>query len=62
MRGRFAFSVASLTWLERKAAAAFYSKPPEATFEEAIDVSYLKVKLKDWGLYEGAGNWFFWIR
>ncbi|CAK5045214.1 unnamed protein product [Meloidogyne enterolobii] len=37
MRGRFAFSVASLTWLERKAAAAFYSKPPEATFEEAID-------------------------
>ncbi|KAL7076671.1 hypothetical protein ACQ4LE_003753 [Meloidogyne hapla] len=37
MRGRFAFSVASLTWLERKAATAFYSKPPEATFDEAID-------------------------
>ncbi|KAF7640201.1 TPR_REGION domain-containing protein [Meloidogyne graminicola] len=37
MRGRFAFSVASLTWLERKAAAAFYSKPPEATFDEAIE-------------------------
>uniref|UniRef100_A0A914KUV7 Uncharacterized protein n=1 Tax=Meloidogyne incognita TaxID=6306 RepID=A0A914KUV7_MELIC len=49
MRGRFAFSVASLTWLERKAAAAFYSKPPEATFEEAIDDFLAVLSLQpDW--------------
>jgi len=42
MRGRFAFSVASLSWLERKAAAAFFAEPPSATFEEAI-ADFLRV-------------------
>lgn len=36
MRGRFSYSVASLTWLERKAASAFFASPPEATYDEAI--------------------------
>lgn len=35
LRGRFKFSVASLTWMERKLASAFYSQPPSHTFEEA---------------------------
>jgi len=43
MRGRFAFSVASLSWLERKAAAAFFAEPPSATFEEAI-TDFLRVE------------------
>ncbi|KAK0413805.1 hypothetical protein QR680_007002 [Steinernema hermaphroditum] len=36
MRGRFAFSVANLSWLERKAAAAFFAEPPTATIDEAL--------------------------
>ncbi|GMT10529.1 hypothetical protein PFISCL1PPCAC_1826 [Pristionchus fissidentatus] len=36
MRGRYAFSVANLSWLERKAAAAFFATPPEATIDEAL--------------------------
>lgn len=36
MRGRYAFSVASLSWMERKAASMFYATPPTATFEEAL--------------------------
>lgn len=35
MRGRYAFGVAGLSWLERKAATVFYSTPPTATYEEA---------------------------
>ncbi|CAJ0588287.1 unnamed protein product [Cylicocyclus nassatus] len=37
MRGRYAFSVASLSWVERKAAAIFYATPPTATMEEALN-------------------------
>ncbi|CAD6189501.1 unnamed protein product [Caenorhabditis auriculariae] len=36
LRGRWAFNVANLSWLERKAAAVFYATPPTATIEEAI--------------------------
>lgn len=36
LRGRWALSVANLSWLERKAAALLYSEPPTATVEEAI--------------------------
>ena len=36
MRARYAFSVAGLSWLERKAAAVLYSTPPTATYEEAL--------------------------
>uniref|UniRef100_A0A1I7Y346 TPR_REGION domain-containing protein n=1 Tax=Steinernema glaseri TaxID=37863 RepID=A0A1I7Y346_9BILA len=36
MRGRFAYSVANLSWFERKAAAAFFAEPPTATIEEAL--------------------------
>jgi hypothetical protein len=46
MRGRFAFTVASLSWFERKAAAAFYSKPADATYEEAIAVNNIKTRIK----------------
>ncbi|KAJ1351219.1 hypothetical protein KIN20_007193 [Parelaphostrongylus tenuis] len=45
MRGRYAFSVACLSWIERKArfshifraAAVFYSTPPTATLGEALE-------------------------
>jgi len=43
MRGRFAFSVASLSWFERKAAATFFAEPPTATFDEAIE-DFLRVE------------------
>ncbi|KAL3103353.1 hypothetical protein niasHS_002539 [Heterodera schachtii] len=36
MRGRLAYSVAGLSWLERKAAAALFGNPPEATYDDAI--------------------------
>lgn len=41
MRGRFSYSVASLSWFERKAAAALFSAPPEATYDDAIRVKIL---------------------
>uniref|UniRef100_A0AC35TVH0 TPR_REGION domain-containing protein n=1 Tax=Rhabditophanes sp. KR3021 TaxID=114890 RepID=A0AC35TVH0_9BILA len=50
MRGRFSFSVAALSWLERKAASAFYATPPTATYNEAL-TDFLKVeetKNGDW--------------
>lgn len=36
MRGRFAFSVANLSWIERKMASTFFATPPEATYDDAI--------------------------
>lgn len=36
MRGRFAFSVADLSWIERKVASTLYSSPPTATVDEAL--------------------------
>lgn len=42
MRGRFSFSVAHLSWIERKAAAAFYATPPTATVDEAL-IDFLEV-------------------
>lgn len=36
LRGRWALSVANLSWFERKAAAMFYAEPPTATVDEAI--------------------------
>ncbi|EFO91685.1 CRE-RMD-2 protein [Caenorhabditis remanei] len=36
LRGRWALSVANLSWLERKAASFLYSEPPTATVDEAI--------------------------
>ncbi|ETN79841.1 tetratricopeptide repeat protein [Necator americanus] len=37
MRGRYSYSVANLSWIERKAAAVFYATPPTASMEEALD-------------------------
>jgi tetratricopeptide (TPR) repeat protein len=37
MRGRWAFEVASLTWIERKVASTLFSKVPEASVEDAVD-------------------------
>ena len=36
MRGRFSYSVASLSWIERKAASAFFATPPSATYDDAL--------------------------
>lgn len=35
--GRWCFQVASVGWIQRKAAAALFAKPPEATYEEALE-------------------------
>lgn len=37
LRGRWSYEVAGLSWLEKKAAAALYATPPEATFVEALE-------------------------
>ncbi|CAD6196723.1 unnamed protein product [Caenorhabditis auriculariae] len=37
LRGRFNFTIANLSWLERKAATMLYSAPPKATIEEALE-------------------------
>ena len=34
--GRWSFEVASLSWFERRAAAALFAAPPEATFDETL--------------------------
>ncbi|GMT10530.1 hypothetical protein PFISCL1PPCAC_1827 [Pristionchus fissidentatus] len=36
MRGRFSYSVAELSWIERKVASTLYSTPPTATIDEAL--------------------------
>lgn len=36
MRGRFSYSVANLSWFERKAASTFFATPPTATIDEAL--------------------------
>jgi len=35
--GRWCMEVAKLTWLERKVAATLFAKPPEASWQDAID-------------------------
>ena len=37
MYGRWCFEVASLSYIERKIAQAFFASPPEATYEEALE-------------------------
>lgn len=37
MSGRLAYSVASLSWVERKLAQTLFGDPPVATMEEAIE-------------------------
>lgn len=51
LRGRWGFEVAGLSWLEKKAAAALFATPPEATFEEAM-ADFMRVESMD-----GAGTW-----
>jgi hypothetical protein len=34
--GLWCFEVAKLSWVEKKAAAAFFAAPPSATYEEAL--------------------------
>ena len=36
LNGRWCFEVAGLSWLEKKAAAALFATPPEATYEQAL--------------------------
>uniref|UniRef100_A0A915E3W8 Regulator of microtubule dynamics protein 1 n=1 Tax=Ditylenchus dipsaci TaxID=166011 RepID=A0A915E3W8_9BILA len=43
MRGRFAFSVASLSWLEKSVASTLFVAPPKATFQEAL-ADFLEVE------------------
>ncbi|KAI6227687.1 Tetratricopeptide repeat protein [Aphelenchoides fujianensis] len=42
-RGHFSYSVANLTWFERKAAATFFTAPPTATVDEALQ-DFLEVE------------------
>lgn len=35
--GRFAFTIAGISWMERKVAATLMASPPTATYEEALD-------------------------
>jgi len=35
--GRFAFTIASISWMERKLAQSFIAEPPTATYEEALE-------------------------
>lgn len=34
--GRWCFSVANITWIERTAASALFSSPPSSSYEEAL--------------------------
>ncbi|KAG7262534.1 hypothetical protein CRUP_029668 [Coryphaenoides rupestris] len=36
--GRWSYQVATLSWLERKAAAALYDRPPTASTQEALEL------------------------
>ena len=35
--GRFSYTIAGISWIERKLAASFMATPPTATYEEALD-------------------------
>ena len=35
--GRFAFTIAGISWVKRKIAASFIASPPTATYEEALE-------------------------
>uniref|UniRef100_A0A8R1I2C3 Regulator of microtubule dynamics protein 1 n=1 Tax=Caenorhabditis japonica TaxID=281687 RepID=A0A8R1I2C3_CAEJA len=37
LRGRYKYSIASLSWIEKKLAATFYSHPLTATYQEALE-------------------------
>ena len=36
LNGRWSFEVAGISWLEKKAAAAIFAAPPEATYHDAL--------------------------
>jgi len=44
--GRWCMEVAKLSWLERKIAAAIFDKPPEATYQDAVDKFTIVDRLK----------------
>ena len=47
--GRWCMEVAKLSWMERKLAATLFSKPPEATYSDAIEKFKKASELKeDW--------------
>ncbi|CAJ0589041.1 unnamed protein product [Cylicocyclus nassatus] len=49
LRGRFSYSVASLSWIERKFAAIFFTTPPTATMDEAlVDLLAAEKEESDW--------------
>ena len=49
MSGRLAYSVASLSWVERKLASTLFGEPPVATMDEAIEKFERVTELKsDW--------------
>lgn len=51
LRGRWEYEVAALSWLEKKAAAALYATPPDATFNEALE-DFMRVESLN-----GGGVW-----
>jgi len=42
LRARWCYSVADLSWLERKVAATLFAEPPKSSYEEAL-ASFLEV-------------------
>ena len=41
LNGHWCFRIAGLSWLQKKAAAAIFATPPEATYEQALE-SFMK--------------------
>lgn len=44
--GRWCYQVASVGWLQRKAAAALFASPPESSYEQALE-HFMKAETRE---------------